>query len=101
MKSGSRMQAYRVIGQKVGMSASWMRKFIAGQEAKEPGWETGWKILDLYSGFCDRVAAEFETERTKTQALKRQIDAITETFDRPVEAAARTESAGAAAPDAE
>lgn len=81
-QTGSRMAAYEVVADKIGSSASWLRKFIAGQEAKEPGWTTGWNILDHYNRICERVEQEIETERTKTLALKESIDAITATIAR-------------------
>lgn len=100
-RTGSKMESYKVVGRSVGKSASWLRKFLKGQEAKEPGWTTGWNILDQYSRICDRVEAEIETERAKTLALKRKIDAANQIANRAVASPARTESSGAAAPDAD
>lgn len=100
-KTGSRMTAYETVGRSIGTSAGWLRKFIAGREAKEPGLSTGLKILNQYSRFCDRVGAEIENEKAKALALKRQVDAIGEIIDRAVASTAREESIGAAAPDAE
>ena len=94
-QTGSRMAAYEIVAQTVGTSSSWLRKFIAGREAKEPGWTTGWNILDQYSRICDRVEAEIETERAKILALKGSIDAITAIADQVVEYAARAPEAGA------
>jgi hypothetical protein len=88
-QTGSRMAAYEMVAQTVGTSASWLRKFIAGREAKEPGWTTGWNILDQYSRICDRVEAEIETERAKILALKGKIDAVNAITNRMVEYAAR------------
>ncbi len=84
------MAAYEMVAQTVGTSASWLRKFIKGNEAKEPGWTTGWNILDQYNRICDRVEAEIETERTKILALKGQIDAAHSTADRTLEGTSRT-----------
>ena len=61
---------------------AWLRKFISGQEAKEPGWTTGWNILDHYSRICNRVELEIEMDRNKTRALKESIDAITQAVER-------------------
>lgn len=88
-QTGSRMDAYRTVANAIGTSSSWLRKFIAGREAKEPGWTTGWNILDQYSRICDRVEASIETERAKTLALKERIDALTAIADRVVEGAPR------------
>ena len=89
-QTGSRMAAYEMVAATVGTSASWLRKFIKGHEVKEPGWTTGWNILDQYSRICDRVEAEIETERTKILALKGQIDATASTIDRMVASSSRT-----------
>lgn len=93
-QTGSRMAAYEMVAQTVGTSASWLRKFIKGHEIKEPGWTTGWNILDQYSRICDRVEAEIETERAKILALKEVIDAANTTANRVVEGAAGAPSAG-------
>ncbi len=90
-QTGSRMAAYEMVAQTVGTSSSWLRKFIKGQEAKEPGWTTGWNILDQYSRICDRVEAEIETERAKILALKGMIDAANQIANRVVESTARAE----------
>jgi hypothetical protein len=86
-QTGSRMIAYTTVAEAIGTSAGWLRKFISGQEAKEPGWTTGWNILDQYSRICSRVEAAIETERARTLALKGMIDAANATAHRMVEAA--------------
>jgi hypothetical protein len=95
-QTGSRMAAYEMVACTVGTSSSWLRKFINGYDAKEPGWTIGWNILDQYSRICDRVEAEIETERTKTLALKEQIDAANSVADRAMAFAERTEGVAAA-----
>ena len=83
---GKRMDAYDIVARSIGTSSSWLRKFIAGRgEAKEPGWVTGWNIVDQYRRMCSRVEAEIETERAKYLALKEVIDAAAWTIDRVVE----------------
>jgi hypothetical protein len=84
-QTGSRMTAYANVAQNLGTSASWLRKFLAGREAKEPGWTVGWKILDQYSRMCSRVEAEIEMDRARTLALKERVDALTATANRMVE----------------
>ena len=98
-QTGSRMAAYEMVAQTVGTSSSWLRKFITGQEAKEPGWTTGWNILDQYSRICDRVEAEIETERAKFLALKEKIDAANTIVNRVAESTTRAESSGEATQD--
>ena len=93
-QTGSRMAAYTQVAQTVGTSAEWLRKFIAGSEAKEPNWTVGWNLLDHYSRICARVEQEIETERSRTLALKREIDAATSPVTRMVESAARAEMVG-------
>jgi hypothetical protein len=84
-RTGKRMIAYKSVAEKIGTSASWLRKFLAGHEAKEPGWTVGWKILDQYSRMCSRVEAEIEMDRARTLALKERVDALTATANRMVE----------------
>lgn len=93
-QTGSRMVAYRVVASTVGTTAGWLRKFINGSEAKEPGWSIGMNLVDCYNRMCERVEAEIETERVKILALKRQVDAVTTPVDRVVETAMATEVAG-------
>jgi hypothetical protein len=83
--TGSRMAAYQMVASTVGTSPDWLRKFIKGREAKEPGWTAGWNILDQYNRICNRVEQENETERVKILALKEKIDAATSSIDRMVE----------------
>lgn len=83
-QTGSRMAAYEMVASTVGTSADWLRKFIKGREAKEPGWTTGWNILDQYNRICNRVEQEIETERMKHLALKEKIDAVNSSVDRVV-----------------
>jgi hypothetical protein len=94
-QTGSRMAAYHMVAQTVGTSAEWLRKFINGREAKEPGWTTGWNILDQYDRLCERVEAELEIERTKILALKRQIDAATSPVTRMAQTAQAAETPAA------
>jgi hypothetical protein len=79
------MAAYEMVATTVGTSSEWLRKFIGGREAKEPGWTAGWNILDQYTRICNRVEQEMETERIKILALKGKIDAATATVNRVVE----------------
>jgi transposase len=100
-QTGSRMAAYEMVAQTVGTSSSWLRKFIKGGiDAKEPGWTTGWNILDQYSRICDRVEAEIETERAKFLALKEEIDAVNTIIDRVAERATRSAQDGKNSSDA-
>jgi hypothetical protein len=92
------MVAYERVAGSIGTSASWLRKFIKGHEVKEPGWRTGWNILDQYSKFCDRVTAEIEADQARMLALKRKIDAITEIAHQALESTTRTQGVGTTDP---
>lgn len=85
LRTGKKMEAYEAVARSIGTSSSWLRKFIAGREAKEPGWAIGWSIVNQYRRMCSRVEAEIETERAKYLALKEIIDAASGTVDQVVE----------------
>ena len=88
-QTGSRMAAYETVGQTVGASAEWIRKFIKGDEAKAPDWIIGWNLLDYYNQIGDRVETEITKELQKHQALREEIDAVNSKID---QAMARTTS---------
>lgn len=72
----SRMLAYQRVAGAVGVSASWIRKFIAGKaDAKRVSLVTGLTIIDNYRRLCARIEAEAATEREKHEAIMRQLDA--------------------------
>ena len=75
--TGSRMAAYKIVAQQVGASPSWLRKFIHGDEAKQPNWTVGWNLLTAYERLCARVEQNAENERAITRALERKIHAAT------------------------
>ncbi len=55
-RAGSRMRAYENIGDKIGVSPSWIQKFIK-QEAKEPRITLFHNIKIAYDELCARIAA--------------------------------------------
>jgi hypothetical protein len=84
-ETGSRMVAYTNVARAAGTTSEWMRKFIKGDEAKEPGWTVGWNLIShCYEVLCTRVEQEIETERSLMEELKREIDAVTSLVDRVV-----------------
>lgn len=94
-KSGSRMVAYHTVAQKVGATPDWLRKFIAGREAKEPKWTIGWNLIEhCYEMLCTRVEQELNEERLKIETLKREIDAAISPFNRMVASAERAQAPG-------
>lgn len=75
-RTGSRMTAYEIIAQTVGMSPDWLRKYISEKEGKEPRLTTGFNLMALYSRVCDRVEQAGDNERK----LKGEIDAAIESI---------------------
>lgn len=75
-RTGSRMTAYEVIAQTVGMSPDWLRKYISEKEGKEPRLTTGFNLMAMYSRVCDRVEQAGDNERK----LKGEIDAAIESI---------------------
>jgi hypothetical protein len=96
-QSGSRMVAYEMVAQTVGTSADWIRKFVNGTGAKEPGWTIGWNLIEHCNRvLCTRVEQEIDKERSKAEALKREIDAVTSPIGRVVAGAAPAQAASTA-----
>jgi predicted hotdog family 3-hydroxylacyl-ACP dehydratase len=78
-RTGSRMTAYEIVAQTVGVSSSWLRKYLAnGHEAKEPGLISGFNILRQYELLCERVEQDNANRAARIAALKDQINAATE-----------------------
>jgi hypothetical protein len=73
--SGSRMAAYEQVASMVGVSSSWLRKFIGRSPDAKPSLVTGFNILALYDRMCSRVETEIANERAKIAALRDQIHA--------------------------
>jgi hypothetical protein len=92
-KTGSRMVAYHDVATKVGATPDWIRKFIKGQEAKEPKWTIGWNLIEhCYELLCSRVEQELDEERSRIETLKRDIDAAIAPFGRMVANAERAQA---------
>ena len=91
VKSGSkRMKAYDDVARAVGMSGEWLRKFIKGDEAKEPGLSVGWKLIEGFEEIYDRVCTRVEQQEANNRALRERIDATVAGLNR---VAARVEKA--------
>jgi hypothetical protein len=87
-QTGSRMVAYEMVAQTVGTSADWIRKFVNGGEAKEPKWTVGLNLIEHCNRvLCTRVEQEIGKERSKAEALKREIDAVISPIGRVVASA--------------
>jgi hypothetical protein len=90
------MAAYASVARSVGTTSEWLRKFIKGDEAKEPGWTVGWNLVThCYEVLCTRVEREIEAERSLSEELKREIDAVTSIVDRMVAGSPGAKASGA------
>ena len=78
---GSRTVAYEIVAQTVGTSSSWIRKFLANSnEVKEPRITLFQNIRAAYENLCERVELENRADELRLQALRGNINAITEGF---------------------
>jgi hypothetical protein len=96
-QSGSRMVAYEIVAQTVGTSADWIRKFVNGNgsEAKEPRFTVGWNLIEHCNRvLCTRVEQEIDKERSKIEALRKELDAVTSPVDQMVARAQRAQAPG-------
>lgn len=87
-RTGSRSVAYEIVAQTVGCSSSWVKKFLRDSgEVKEPRITLFQNIRAAYDQLCERVETENRADELRLQALKGQINAVTES----VGAASRAE----------
>jgi hypothetical protein len=86
-RTGSRMAAYHTVGQMVGASAEWVRKYISSQEVAEPRFSVGINLIQVYRRVCERVEQAGDRERK----LKEEIDAALESAGLLVAAAKGTD----------
>jgi hypothetical protein len=78
---GSRSVAYEIVAQTVGISPSWIRKFLSNSgEVKEPRITIFANIRAAYENLCERVELENRADELRLQALKGQMNAIVEGF---------------------
>jgi hypothetical protein len=97
-RTGSRMAAYHAVASMFGASPDWLRKFIKGDEAKQPDWVIGWNILSAYQRLCERIERETENDLAVARNLRRKIDAAAEGFIEPLDGLPRTQASGARLP---
>lgn len=96
-QTGSRMVAYEIVAQTVGTSADWIRKFVNGNgsEAKEPRFTIGWNLIEHCNRvLCTRVEQEIDKERSKIEALRKELDAVTSPVNQMVAHAQRAQTPG-------
>ena len=78
---GSRTVAYEVVAQTVGVSSSWIRKFLADSgEVKEPRITIFQNIRMAYENLCERIELENRADELRLHALKGQMNAVTSGF---------------------
>lgn len=76
---GSRTVAYEVVAQSVGVSASWIKKFLSrSHEVKEPRITLFHNIRAAYDQLCERVELENRQYEHRLRVLKGEIHAVTE-----------------------
>lgn len=76
---GSRTVAYEIVAQSVGISSSWVKKFLSSShEVKEPRITLFHNIRAAYDQLCERVELENRADEDRLRALKGQIHAVTE-----------------------
>lgn len=80
-RTGSRTRAYENVGRSVGISSSWVRKFLAkSEEVKEPRISLFQNIRASYEILCSRVELENRADELRLKAIKGEIDAVIEGF---------------------
>ena len=90
---GSRTVAYEIVAQTIGVSSSWIRKFLSRNETvSEPRITLFQDIRASYDALCNRVEQEHQAELQRIAALRSEMNAFDEGF---VEVAHRTDQAGA------
>lgn len=78
---GSRIVAYHNVSQMVGLSPSWIRKFLSDRgEVKEPRITIFQNIRAAYSNLCERVEQENRADEVRLRSIRGELDAITEGF---------------------
>lgn len=79
---GSKTVALEIIAQQVGVSSSWIRKFLArSEEVKEPRITLFHNIRAAYDQLCERVEADNRADEARLRALRGPLHAVTESAD--------------------
>ena len=77
-QTGSRMAAYEMVAQTVGVSSSWLRRLIKGYEETEPRASLFENIRVNYESLCSRVEQENELDEQRLRLLARKPNEIDE-----------------------
>ncbi len=82
---GSRTVAYEYVAQRVGTSASWIRKFLAeSNEVKEPRITLFLNIRAAYAQLCERVESDNRADELKLRILRGEINAVDQSIDQEI-----------------
>jgi tellurite resistance protein len=74
-QTGSRMAAYEMVASTVGVTSTWLRKFLGRQPGLVVEYHEGLNIIAAYRALCERIEAEAEHERKMLAALRGKADA--------------------------
>lgn len=78
---GSRTVAYEIVAQTIGVSSSWIRKFLSRNETvSEPRITLFQNIRASYDALCNRVEQEHQAELQRIAALRSEMNAFDEGF---------------------
>jgi len=78
---GSRAVAYEIVAQTVGISSSWLRKFVSERsEVKEPRITLFQNIRVAYDNLCERVELENRNDELRLRLLKDRTNAAIESL---------------------
>jgi predicted transcriptional regulator len=79
---GSRTLAYKNIGRMIGMSDSWVRKYLDNRGGVgEPRTPLFQQIRIAYSNLCERVEQLNRKDEERLRSIRNDLNAVTEGFD--------------------
>ena len=71
---GSKMLAYEKVASVIGVSASWVRKFVTVPGTPEPRWSVGFALVVYYRSLCDRVDVQVNRQRREIAKIIGEIN---------------------------
>jgi hypothetical protein len=81
-ETGSRMLAYEKVAAVIGVSASWLQKFIKTEGTPEPRWSVGCALVSYYDGLCARVDNQVIAQRAEIRKIIGEINEADPLADR-------------------
>jgi hypothetical protein len=73
---GYKMAAYQEVAAVMGVSASWLRKFIRYDGTPEPSWSEGCALMRFYKNLCRTVDDVNVNERSRIEQYQGEINAL-------------------------